>query len=264
MHWRTVVLSILCPLLSACVLEPRSVPPQVSSAGYTSLDTRKVGGWIYLINDTYVPGATVVSGSPTIMTCESGGHEIEVEYYSGSKLDLEDTCRNISAAATEAERWFPGQRATYSIVIIPEGRSIYVRRRSLGFRSFHMTLAMAQFKDREKYAGNQVSLVAHESFHALGRLQNDRRGKDEQLAYYAGLCAQLKVVGSIPESALPGSPLTEGVNVPIKVSSAAAYDVRLEVYPLLRDGVITENSDGGQFLAQRCESLRHRVQMSVD
>lgn len=217
----------------------------------------EVGGWIYLINDTYVPGATVVTGRPTTMKCESVD-------YSGSQLHLGGTCRNISAAATEAERWFPGQRATYSIVIIPEGRSIYVRRRSLGFRSFHMTLAMAQFKDREKYAGNQVSLVAHESFHALGRLQNDRRGKDEHLAYYAGLCAQLKVVGSIPESALPGSPLTDGVNVPIKVSSAAAYDVRLEVYPLLRDGVITENSDGGQILAQRCESLRHRLQMSVD
>jgi len=262
MHWRTVVLSILCPLLSACVLEPRSVPPQVSSAGYTSLDTRKVGGWIYLINDTYVPGATVVTGRSTTMKCESVDHEIEVEYYSGSQVDLEDTCRTISAAASEAERWFPGQRATFSIVIIPEGRSIYVRRRSVGFRSFHMTLAMAQFREREKYVGNQVSLVAHESFHALGRLQNDRRGQDEHIAYYAGLCAQLKVLGSIPESALPGSPLTDGVNNPTKVSSAAAYDVRREVYPLLRDGFITANSDGGRELAQRCEARRHRLHNS--
>lgn len=262
MQWRTLFLFMLFPLLSSCAAQPRSVPPQVSSAGFTALSSSKFGGLIYLNNETYVPGAMPVSGRPVIAKCKSVPHDIRIEHYGASIADLEGTCHVVSAAASDAERWFPGRRANYTIIIVPEGRSIYVKRRSLGFNSMHVTLAAADFSDRIRYTGNVVDLVAHESFHALGRLANDRRHLDEHIAYYAGLCAQLDVVGSVPESALYGAALIDGVDDATRYSSATAYSVRREVFPLLHDGSITSDSDGGRILAERCQELRSGIHNS--
>lgn len=264
MQWRTLVLSLLFPLLPACGSQPRSVPPQVSSAGFTALTSWKFGGWIYLENETYVPGAIAVSKKPVITKCRSVSHDIRVEHYGASISDIESTCLDVSSAAREAEHWFPGRSARYSIIVVPEGHSIYVKRRSLVINSIHVTLATADFSVRNRYDGNLVDLVAHESYHALGILANDQRGGDEYTAYYAGLCAQLEVIGSIPESALPGAPLTDGADEATRNSSETAYLVRREVFPLLHDGSITSDSDGGRILAKRCQELRSGIHNSDD
>lgn len=253
---RTSCVFALCTFMGACALQPKSMPPQVSSAGYTSVSSTLLAGWIYLRSESYLPGSNLASGAPEIKVCESVAHRIQLEIYPGVEPDVERTCRNIDASATEAERWFPKRSTRYSVIIVPEGQSISVSRWSFGYRSAHLALAVAAFGNQERREGNLVDLVAHETFHILGRIARDARGQDEYYAYYAGLCAQLAVLGSIPESVLPGAPLQGGVDEPTRASSDSAYRVRREALLLSHDGSIKAGDDGGRSLALRCIELQ--------
>ncbi|MDT3468381.1 hypothetical protein [Stenotrophomonas maltophilia] len=256
MIWRTSCVFVFCSFIGACALQPKSIPPQVSSAGYTSVSSTLLAGWIYLRSESYLPGSNLASAPPEIKVCESVTHSIQLEIYPGVEPDVERTRRNIDASATEAERWFPKRSIRYSVIVVPEGQSISVSRWSFGYRSAHLALAAPAFSNRERREGNLVDLVAHETFHILGRIDGDARGQDEYYAYYAGLCAQLAVLGSIPESALPGGPLQGGVDEPTRASSDSAYRVRREALLLSREGSIKAGGDGGSALALRCIALQ--------
>lgn len=130
---RTSCVFALCTFMGACALQPKSMPPQVSSAGYTSVSSTLLAGWIYLRSESYLPGSNLASGAPEIKVCESVAHRIQLEIYPGVEPDVERTCRNIDASATEAERWFPKRSTRYSVIIVPEGQSISVSRWSFGY-----------------------------------------------------------------------------------------------------------------------------------
>jgi len=250
------ILISLLMVMMGCSFNPKSLPPQIARTGYVSLSSSTFAGWIYMRSDTYVPGDIQTSGELVRRRCPASGNDIRIEFDGIVERHVDGLCAVADMAADYVSLWFPGHRVSYSIIVVPEGRSVSVTRRSLRYRSAHLTLAVPVFSDEMRTRGNLVDLMAHEGFHALGRVAADRYGEDEGVAYYAGLCAQLEVLGEIIEFTLPGAPLPDSKDEAVRISSGAGYQVRREVFPLLVNGRIYADARSGHVLAGRCDLLR--------
>ncbi len=244
-------------LLSGCTTT--AVPKGVASAGYTEVVSVPLGPLRYFHTASLLPGRNAV-GTTHVHRCANTERSISLQIADGLVIVAEDVCSRIDAAADLAESWIPAASNSYRILLVPEGTAGAIRTRSLGRFATGRTLALAShvYGDQRQAFADLVDLVAHESLHALGHATRHPRARDERSAYYAGLCAQLKINGLIKEESLPGAPLASGDRA-VRISSQQAYRVRLETYPLLVDGTIRLGTPSGESMLQRCQQIGNEL-----
>lgn len=256
-RYRHALVFAAAGLLCSCAMVSPKPPPGISSDGYTALTTWPLGPFHYSRVDTYLPGDARDRPAHDEV-CAGTGHRIRITRFAADDgTPLDSLCALVDAAAAQAQTWFPGPRARYHILIAPEGTRVSRSQHSLRRAStpLPMLLAVRQYPDSARTRGMLVDLVSHESFHALGLAAGSAVGLDEQRAYRVALCAQLDINGAIPEATLPGAPVASD-DAAVRASAGAAYTVRLETYPLLQEGVIRADGDGGRELQRRCTALR--------
>lgn len=244
-------------VLSGCATT--TLPNGVASAGYTEVVSVPLGPLRYFHTTSVLPGKNAV-GATNLVRCTNTARTINLQIANGLALDAADVCARIDAAAAASESWIPAASNRYRILLLPEGTAGAVRTRSIGLFATGRQLAFVApvYSNQHRTFANLVDLVAHESFHALGHAEKNPRGQDERSAYYAGLCAQLRINGLIAEEDLPGAPLASGDQA-VRYSSQEAYRVRLETYPLLADGGIRLGASSGDLMLDRCQQIRSEV-----
>nr|WP_143592048.1 hypothetical protein [Stenotrophomonas maltophilia] len=252
MH-RILAALLLSGFLGGCATAPIAPPEAIASNGMNALSLFRGAGFVHVVTDLYLPGTTA-PGLPASYACPDTATRIRIEAYPPATLPATDACALIDAAARHAQQWYPERRAAYTALLVPQGTRLNLRTRSLRFRVPHLTLAMRVYDERARTEANLVDLVAHETFHTLGFAAGDRGANDERTAYYAGLCTQLAVLGTIPEAALPGAALASD-NADVVESADAAYRVRREIYGWLQDGEIRAGTPGGERMQARCRDL---------
>lgn len=258
MHTIAIFLVGVCTIvLSGCA--STILPNGVGSAGYTEVVSVPLGPLRYLYTASMLPGHDAV-GATYLVRCTNTARTISLQIADGLVLDAADVCARVDAAAAASESWIPAASNRYRILLVPEGTAGAIRARSLGLFATGRQLAFVApvYSNQHRTFANLVDLVAHESFHALGHAEKNPRGRDERSAYYAGLCAQLRVNGLIAEEDLPGAPLASGDQA-VRYSSQEAYRVRLETYPLLADGGIRLGASSGDLMLDRCQQIRSEV-----
>lgn len=251
-------------LVSACAMglagcATTTLPKGVASSGYTEVVSVPIGPLRYFHTASLLPGRTDV-GTTHAHLCANTERSISLQIADGLGIAAEDVCSRIDAAAALAESWIPAASNSYRVLLVPEGTAGTIRTRSLGRFATGRTLALAShvYGDQPQAFANLVDLVAHESLHALGYATKHPRARDERSAYYAGLCAQLRINGLIKGESLPGAPLASGDRA-VRISSQQAYRVRLETYPLLVDGTIRLGTPSGESMLQRCQQIGNEL-----
>ncbi|WP_313139581.1 hypothetical protein [Stenotrophomonas sp.] len=236
-----------------------TLPKGVASSGYTEVVSVPIGPLRYFHTASLLPGRTDV-GTTHVHLCANTERSISLQIADGLGIAAEDVCSRIDAAAALAESWIPAESNSYRILLAPEGTAGAIQARSLGRFATGRTLALAShvYPDQQQAFADLVDLVAHESLHALGHATKHRRARDERSAYYAGLCAQLRINGLIREASLPGAPLASA-DPAVRTSSQQAYRVRLETYPLLVDGTIRLGTPSGASMLQRCQQIGNEL-----
>lgn len=236
-----------------------TLPKGVASSGYTEVVSVPIGPLRYFHTASLLPGRTDI-GTTHAHLCTNTERSIRLQIAAELAIVPEDVCARVDAAADLAESWIPAASNDYRILLVPEGTAGAIRARSLGRFATGRTLALAShvYRDQQQAFANLVDLVAHETLHALGVATKHPRARDERSAYYAGLCAQLKINGLIKEESLPGAPLAAGDRA-VRISSQQAYRVRLETYPLLVDGTIRLGTPSGESMLQRCQQIGNEL-----
>lgn len=236
-----------------------TLPKGVASSGYTEVVSLPFGPLRYFHTATLLPGRTP-AGTPHLHRCAHTERSISLQIAAGLVISADDVCARVDAAAALAESWIPAASNSYRILLAPEGTAGAVQTRSLGRFATGRTLALAShvYPDQPQAFADLVDLVAHESLHALGHATKHPRARDERSAYYAGLCAQLRINGLIKEESLPGAPLASSDRA-VRISSQQAYRVRLETYPLLVDGTIRIGTPSGESMLQRCQQIGNEL-----
>ena len=171
----------------------------------------------------------------------------------GSSITREpELAKKICEAATDTLEYLDDQLGfsglSTTIDVIPMGESHH-RRGTILARNPKLHLGAPEFDSLKRTIHNIVDLAAHEGYHAVNFwLGRSEAAKNEQSAYYFGLCAQLVVLGGIELQDLPGYTLSNKLS-----SSRAAEHVQKNVRSLLsKEGEIIAGSQEAESILSHC------------
>ncbi|WP_146474630.1 hypothetical protein [Vulcaniibacterium thermophilum] len=227
---------------------------QAPANGVVALGGWKALGMTRLIAESYVPGTPQRVRLARMRCKQAETAEISIRYDPRALAAHERAraCALLTSTADHVAREIGLTQVRYEAVLVPASASYAWRRSSLApFTRLTLGFAVPWSPDASWTHANLVDVFAHEAVHLRALRTGHALPDEEEAAYYAGLCAQLDVLGELRERGLPGTPVANAGEAGER-SSRVAYDVRRAVFPLLHEGRLPTDSPRADELRARC------------